>query len=79
MGTKWENKDNAIDDDKILPDLILFIQCLLQTASIVSLIYCVSHYDLNIVQIILAAVSTGINTGSGAIVHAQQYVALPST
>lgn len=73
-GTNWENKDNATDKDDLLPDMILFFQCLLQTACIVAMIYCVSHYELNILQIILVAVSTGINTGSGAIVQAHELI-----
>ncbi|MEO8147157.1 MAG: alkane 1-monooxygenase [Bacteroidia bacterium] len=69
-----QNHDNSYSESEIFPDAILFAHVLLQMLCLSSLFYSVSQNGLSFSQIIVAAISTGINSGSSAIVIAHELI-----
>ena len=68
------NYDNRFDNDEFLPDTILFLHVLMQVLCLSSLFYSIVYNQLSIAQLIIAAISTGINSGSSAIVIAHELI-----
>lgn len=69
-----ENKSNSYSENDFIPDAILVFHVLLQTASLTSLFYSYASGKIVGFEIIGAAVSTGINSGTSAIVVAHELV-----
>lgn len=69
-----ENTDNNFEESSSLPDMILYAHVVLQTLCISTLFYAIKFYQLSNVQILLAALSTGIHSGSSAIIIAHELI-----
>ena len=69
-----ENKTNKAEEDSVLPDLVLVLHFFLQIFALGSLFYSFSQGKIVGFQIIGAAVSTGIHTGTSSIVVAHEMI-----
>ena len=69
-----EDKDNSVDESVWFPDAILFMHVILQTAALGSMIWSLQHHNFNLLQFVLLGLSTGINSGSSAIVIAHELI-----
>lgn len=69
-----EDKDNTAEENSWFPDFILMLHVLLQTAAIGTLIWSLGHHEFNMFQFVLMCLSTGINSGSSAIVIAHELI-----
>lgn len=69
-----DNKDNLQGINDWFPDSLLMIHVLLQPLCLGTMIWSVTTYNYNFLQLILLALSTGINSGGSAIVIAHELV-----
>ena len=69
-----DDKTNESDEADWFPDGLLVSHVLLQTMCIASAVWSVNHYDFSTVQLLLMAMSVGINSGASAIVVAHELV-----
>jgi len=69
-----ENKKNESGDNPVLTNGILIFHIILQTGCILSMFWSANYYHFNIIQYLLLAFSTGIHSGSSAIVVAHELI-----
>ena len=69
-----ENKSNSYSENVIVPDLILILHVAFQILCLSSLFYSVHLGQLNGIALIGATLSTGIHSGSSAIVVAHELI-----
>lgn len=69
-----DDKSNETEEEGWFPDGLLIGHVVMQVMCLSSMIYSVSHYDLNLIQFLLLGISTGVNSGSSAIVIAHELV-----
>ncbi len=69
-----ENKSNSFQENSFVPDLILITHVLLQFIALSSLVYVIRFNKVAGWQIIGAAVSTGLHSGTSAIVVAHELI-----
>ena len=69
-----ENKSNNFSENHFVPDLILVMNVVFQIACLSSLFYSLGNGKLNGMEIIGAALSTGIHSGSSSIVVAHELI-----
>jgi alkane 1-monooxygenase len=69
-----ENKNNAHEENKSFPDVVLYLNVTLQLLCMYSVVYTLQRYDYSYIQLLLLALSVGINTGSSAIVVAHELI-----
>lgn len=69
-----EDKNNDADNGQLFPDALLYLHVGFQLLCMYSLFYAVRHHELNSIQYGLMALSTGINSGSSAIVIAHELI-----
>jgi alkane 1-monooxygenase len=69
-----EDKSNAVDENSWFPDGLLVAHFLLQIICMGSLFWALGQHVLNWMQIGLMCLSTGINSGSSAIVIAHEMI-----
>lgn len=68
------DKTNDEDSNIFFPDLILHLHVLLQVFVLISSVYAIKTFDSYALQLILLALSVGINTGGSAIVIAHELI-----
>ncbi len=69
-----EDTDNRNDEDDFFPDLLLYIHVGMQMLCMGSFFYALKHHDLNVFQLGLMVLSTGMNSGASAIVIAHELI-----
>ncbi len=69
-----ENRSNEVDQNTFFPDAILYMHVSIQVLCIASLIYSVWAYEFTVLQYLLMALSTGINSGASSIVVAHELI-----
>ena len=69
-----DDTSNESDSASLVPDSILVLHVIIQILALSSLFFSVSHGNLSPLQIFLACLSAGINSGSGAIVVAHEMI-----
>lgn len=68
------DKSNESEEDDWFPDGLLISHVGMQVLCLSSLIYSVTNYNFNLIQFLLLGISTGVNSGSSAIVIAHELV-----
>lgn len=69
-----EDKNNEMNEDDWFPDGLLVSHVFLQTLCIMSAVWTVLHFDYSVLQLIILALSVGINSGASAIVVAHELI-----
>lgn len=69
-----ENKSNDADEDENLPNIILWLHVLAQTACIISFFLLITKSNVQWWEMMGAAISTAVNSGSSAIVVAHEFI-----
>lgn len=69
-----EDKDNDMNEADWFPDGLLLSHVVLQTLCIISVVWSVIHFDYSILQLMVMALSVGINSGASAIVVAHELI-----
>lgn len=69
-----EDKSNVKRPDDLLPDLILFLHVPVQITALATLFISINNSAFTPFQLILAAISTGVNSGASAIVIAHELI-----
>lgn len=69
-----EDRDNVSNREDWFPDALLLMHVVLQTISIVTMIWSLGHYHYSIPQLLFMAISVGTNSGSSAIVIAHELI-----
>lgn len=69
-----DDKSNETEEEGWFPDGLLLAHVVVQVFCLASMIYSVMQYDLNLIQFLLLGISTGVNSGSSAIVIAHELV-----
>jgi alkane 1-monooxygenase len=69
-----ENKKNDIDKGQLFPDALLYAHVVMQGVCMYSLFYAVYYHSLSPLQFGLMILSTGMNSGSSAIVIAHELI-----
>ena len=69
-----ENKSNSNSENSVIPDSILFTHVIMQVLCLASLFYYLSIGTISGIAIIGAALSTGVHSGTSAIVVAHEMI-----
>ncbi|MEY3343425.1 MAG: Alkane 1-monooxygenase [Bacteroidota bacterium] len=69
-----EDKDNTNHREDWFPDALLMLHVLVQTTSIVTMLWSLNRFDYSPGQLLLMGISVGTNSGSSAIVIAHELI-----
>ena len=69
-----EDKNNESSDSSFIPDFILVLHVLMQSAAMLALFYAIYVNKFTPLQLVFACLSTGVHSGSSAIVIAHELI-----